>query len=92
MTLPLEAKKWLLNESKRQQQEDDKTKKPFSLNSKGAVKIPEKAGKDPSYGFVDEFIEEAVKSSNEFESDQETRYNFWISEYSLNTSIRINYS
>jgi hypothetical protein len=27
MTLPLEAKKWLLNERKRQQQEDDKMKK-----------------------------------------------------------------
>jgi hypothetical protein len=27
MNLPLEAKKWLLNERKRQQQEDDKMKK-----------------------------------------------------------------
>jgi hypothetical protein len=27
MTLPLEAKKWLLNERKRQQQEDEKRKK-----------------------------------------------------------------
>jgi hypothetical protein len=27
MTLPLEAKKWLLNERKRQQQEDDKMMK-----------------------------------------------------------------
>jgi hypothetical protein len=26
MTLPLEAKKWLLNERKRQKQEDDKMK------------------------------------------------------------------
>jgi hypothetical protein len=32
MTLPLEAKKWLLNERKRQQQEDDKMKKSQSLS------------------------------------------------------------
>jgi hypothetical protein len=32
MTLPLEAKKWLLNESKRQQQEDDKMKKSLPLS------------------------------------------------------------
>jgi hypothetical protein len=31
MTLPLEAKKWLLNERKRQQQEDDKMKKSLAL-------------------------------------------------------------
>jgi hypothetical protein len=32
MTLPLEAKKWLLNERKRQQQEDEKTKKSLALS------------------------------------------------------------
>jgi hypothetical protein len=37
MTLPLEAKKWLLNESKRQQQEDDKMKKSLALNKSTAV-------------------------------------------------------
>jgi hypothetical protein len=31
MTLPLEAKKWLLNERKRQQQEDDKNEEVISL-------------------------------------------------------------
>jgi hypothetical protein len=31
MTLPLEAKKWLLNERKRQQQDDDKMKKSLAL-------------------------------------------------------------
>ena len=39
MTLLLEAKKWLLNERKRQQQEDDKA---IALNNKGATKIPDK--------------------------------------------------
>jgi hypothetical protein len=37
MTLPLEAKKWLLNERKRQQQEDDKTKKSLALSKSTAV-------------------------------------------------------
>jgi hypothetical protein len=37
MTLPLEAKKWLLNERKRQQQEDDKMKKSLALSKSTAV-------------------------------------------------------
>jgi hypothetical protein len=36
MTLPLEAKKWLLNERKRQQQEDDKMKKSLALSKSTA--------------------------------------------------------
>jgi hypothetical protein len=32
MTLPLEAKKWLLNERERQQQEDDKMKKSLAIS------------------------------------------------------------
>jgi hypothetical protein len=38
MTLPLEAKKWLLNERKRQQQEDEKIKK--SLASSKSTALP----------------------------------------------------
>jgi hypothetical protein len=37
MTLPLEAKKWLLNKRKRQQQEDDKMKKSLALSKSTAV-------------------------------------------------------
>jgi hypothetical protein len=37
MTLPLEAKKWLLNERKRQQQEDDKMKNSLALSKSIAV-------------------------------------------------------
>jgi hypothetical protein len=37
MTLPLEAKKWLLNGRKRQQQEDDKMKKSLALSKSTAV-------------------------------------------------------
>jgi hypothetical protein len=32
MTLPLEAKKWILNERKRQQQKDEKMKKSLALS------------------------------------------------------------
>jgi hypothetical protein len=37
MTLPLEAKKWILNERKNQQQEDDKMKKSLALSKSTAV-------------------------------------------------------
>jgi chemotaxis protein histidine kinase CheA len=37
MNLPLEAKKWLLNERKRQQQEDDKMKKSLALSKSTAL-------------------------------------------------------
>jgi hypothetical protein len=37
MTLPLESKKWLLNERKRQQQEDYKMKKSLALSKSTAV-------------------------------------------------------
>jgi hypothetical protein len=37
MTLPSEAKKWLLNERKRQQHEDDKMKKSLALSKSTAV-------------------------------------------------------
>jgi hypothetical protein len=37
MSLPLEAKKWILNERKRQQQEDDKMKKSLALRKSTAV-------------------------------------------------------
>jgi hypothetical protein len=36
MTLPLEAKKWILNERKYQQQEDDKMKKSLALSKSTA--------------------------------------------------------
>jgi hypothetical protein len=37
MTLPLDAKKWILNERKRQQLEDDKMKKSLALSKSTAV-------------------------------------------------------
>jgi hypothetical protein len=114
MTLSTEAKKWLLNERKRQQQENDKMKK--AANKKDTIKVPEKDRTDSSniqsqyakvkntvkgeeelqhhtkqdYGFIDEFLEEAVNTSNIYESHQETDYDYWTSEHSIHTSISIN--
>jgi hypothetical protein len=34
---------------------------------------------DQNYTFVDEFLEEAVKNSNQYESEQDTGYDFWTS-------------
>jgi hypothetical protein len=95
MTLPLEAKKWLLNERKRQLQEDDKMKKSLALSKYTAVpndketsnySIPNQYARmknvskgedvindntDHTYDFVDEFLEEAIKSSSIYESDED---------------------
>jgi hypothetical protein len=104
MTLPLEAKKWLLNERKRQQQEDDKmknslvskytaitndkdTKNAHMPNQYARVKNVAK-GKDlikentgHTYAFVDEFLEEAMKTSSLYESDEDLDYEYWSSNH-----------
>ena len=46
MTLPLEAKKWLLNERKRQQIEDEKAKKAVTIGDNHSVKFSEISPKD----------------------------------------------
>jgi hypothetical protein len=101
MTLPLEAKKWLLNERKRQLQEDDKMKKSLALSKYTAVpndketsnySIPNQYARmknvskgedvindntDHTYDFVDEFLEEAIKSSSIYDADQDLDYEYW---------------
>jgi hypothetical protein len=47
-------------------------------------------GSEQDYGFIDEFLEEAVNTSNIYESQQETDYDYWTSERSIHTSISIN--
>jgi hypothetical protein len=98
MTLPLEAKKWLLNERKRQQQEDDKTKNSLALSKsiavtndkeisnssmlnqyarvKNVVKGEDviKDNTDQTYAFVDELLEEAIKSSSIYETDEDVEH------------------
>ena len=47
-------------------------------------------GTEQDYGFIDEFLEEAVNTSNIYESQQEIDYDYWTSEHSIHTSISIN--
>jgi hypothetical protein len=101
MTLPLEAKKWLLSERKRQQQEDDKMKKSLALSESSAVPVDKKTNNsnmpnqytrvkneakgddsikentDQSYAFFDEFLEEGMKSSSIYETDEDVYYEYW---------------
>jgi hypothetical protein len=105
MTLPLEAKKWLLNERKRQQQEDDKMKKSLALRKSTAVPNEKdtnnsnspnqyervknvakgedviKDNTDETYAFVDEFLEETMKSSSLYETDEDVDYEYWSSNH-----------
>jgi hypothetical protein len=102
MTLPLEAKKWLLNERKRQRQEDDKMKKSLGLSKSTAISnyketsnsnMPNQYARvknvakgeviiknniDQTYDFVDEFLEEAVKNSSIYETDEDVDYVLFI--------------
>jgi hypothetical protein len=121
MTLPLEAKKWLLNERKHQQQEqneqqDDKMKKSLALSKSTAVSndketndcnIPNqyarmknvakgedviKENTDQTYAFVDEFLEEAMKSSSLYEVDQDVDYEYWSSNHNAHATLSISNS
>jgi hypothetical protein len=110
-TLPLEANKWLLNERKHQQQEDDKMKKPLVLSKSRAVSndketsnssIPNQyarvknvaKGEDvikdntyQTYDFVDEFLEEAMKSSSIYEADEDVDNEYWSSNHNAHASL-----
>jgi hypothetical protein len=117
MILPLEAKKWLLNERKRQQQEDDKMKKSLALSKSAALpndketnnsNMPNQYARvknvakgkdvikdnhdDQSYAFVDEFLEEAMKSSSIYEADQDLDYEYWSSNHNAHATLSISNS
>ena len=46
-------------------------------------------GTEQDYGFIDEFREEAVNTSNIYESQQDD-YDYWTSEHNIHTTISIN--
>jgi hypothetical protein len=118
MTLPLEAKKWLLNERKLQQQEDDKMKKSLALSKSSAVpndketnnaNMPNqyarvknvakgedviKENTDQTYAFVNEFLEEAMKSSTIYEADEDVdlHYEYWSSNHNAHVTLSISNS
>ena len=54
---------------------------------KGEKEFPDRREQD--YGFIDEFLEEAVNTSNIYESQQDD-YDYWTSEHNIHTSISIN--
>jgi hypothetical protein len=116
MTLPLEAKKWLLNKRKLQQQEDDKMMKSLSSSKSTAVSnnketnhtnMPNqyarvknvakgedviKENTDQTYAFVDEFLEEAIKSSSLYEADEDVDYEYWSSNHNAHAKLSISNS
>ena len=47
-------------------------------------------GTEQDYGFIDEFLEEAINTSSIYESQQETDYDLWTSENNVHESISIN--
>jgi hypothetical protein len=113
MNLPLEAKKWLLNERKHQQQDDDKINKSLALSKSTAVpndkeinnsNLPNqyarvknvakgedviKDNTDHTYAFVDEFIEEEMKSSSIYETDEDVDYEYWSSNHNAHVTLSI---
>jgi hypothetical protein len=116
MTLPLKAKKWLLNESKHQQQEDDKMKKSLALSKSTAVpndkdnnnsNMPNQSARvknvakgedvikentDQTHAFVDEFLEEAMKSSSIYEADEDVDDEYWSSNHNAHATLSISNS
>jgi hypothetical protein len=116
MTLPLEAKKRLLNERKLQQKKDDKMKKSLILSKSTAVpndketnnsNMPNqysgvknvgkgenviKENKDQTNTFVNEFIEESMKSSSIYEADEDVDYEYWSSKHNAHATLSISNS
>jgi hypothetical protein len=110
------GKEWLLNETKREQQEEHKYKKLSDTKGNDALKLSERNKNtssnvpnqyakvknavkgeeelqddtDHGYGFIDEFLEEALNTSNVYEAQQDTDYDVWISDHNVHTSISKN--
>jgi hypothetical protein len=76
--------------------EKDRTNSSNMPNQYAKVKNTVKGEKElqddteQDYGFIYEFLEEAVNTSNIYESQQETDYDYWTSEHNIHTSISIN--
>ena len=70
MTLSLEAKKWLLNERKRQQQEEDNSKRSSDKNGNDAFKMSER-NKNTSSKLPNQYakVKNAAKGEEEVQDD-----------------------
>jgi hypothetical protein len=47
---------------------------------------------DQNYAFVDEFLEEAMKSSSLYETDEDVDYEYWSSNHNAHVTLRISNS
>jgi hypothetical protein len=47
---------------------------------------------DQTYAFVDEFLEEAIKSSSIYETDQDVNYEYWSSNHNAHATLSISNS
>jgi hypothetical protein len=116
MTLPLESKKYLLNERKRQQHEYDKMKMSLALSKSIVVPNDKKTinpnmpnqyaraknvakeedaikdNTDQTNAFVDEFLKDAIKSSNIHETDEDVDYEYWSSNHNAHATLNISNS
>ena len=61
---------------------------------KSAVKGEElvQVDKDNTYGFVDEFLEEAIRSSSKYESEEDIENEYWTSDHNAFTTLRMSNS
>jgi hypothetical protein len=51
-----------------------------------------KDNKDRTYGFVDEFLEESMKSSRVYETDEDVDYEYWSSNHNAHATLSISNS
>lgn len=76
MTLPLEAKKWLLNERKRQQIEDEKAKKSATIGDRNSVKSSDKDPKDVNMPNQYAKVKSVAKGEEMIQEDTEQSYDY----------------
>jgi hypothetical protein len=51
-----------------------------------------KENTDQTYAFVDEFLEESMKSSSIYESDEDVDYEYWSSNHNAHVTLSISNS
>jgi hypothetical protein len=51
-----------------------------------------KENTDHTYAFIDEFLEEAIKSSSLYEADENVNYEYWSSNHSAHATLSISNS
>jgi hypothetical protein len=76
VTLPLEAKKWLLNERKRHQFEDEKAKKAATIGDKNSVKFSDEDPKDVNMPNQYAKVKSIAKGEEIIQEDTEQPYEF----------------